>query len=830
MRALEAAQLLDGARHGRRRVAHVQLHDLVALALACIAHRQRNVHRLARRRLRCRNAQIAVLEARVAQPIAELIQRLGAQFHVIALPMRPPARQLVAVEDRDLPRVARHRDRQLAAGIVIAKQHVRDRVRAFFAGQPRVQNRRDVRRDPRDRLRTPADQHHHDRRAGFGHRFHELLLHARQPEFGAVACFAAGAVVRQARFFAHNQDRHIRLPRRLDRFREALGRFAQHRLDARRIPHLRLRPQLGADAVQHADHFHKVGDHFQPVRTRQPQRIIVIRFEQALDVRRVRVVPDHVAHRVRVGADHRHRRDLLVQRQQAVLVLQQHDRFARDLPRQRALIGGIEHLRRAFDFHERILEQAQLELDAQHAADHLVQQRHIDRAPLHFADQRVAVAVRARQFDVDARLDRRACGIFLAGRHAVIGCQLIHREIVGHHQPVEAPFLAQNAGQQRTVRAARHAVQFVVAVHNRGESGGFDRRFERAQVDLAHLARGDVRRGPVHAALAHAVAHEVLARRHDALAPVVALKPLHVGRSHPRDEVRIFAQRLLDASPAWIARDVEHGGQRVMRAHGPHLRLDHRGHFFHEFGIPRARHADRLRKARRAQRHIAAAAFLVHHRRNAQPRVVDQPLLDRVRQSGAVRRAQVARPANTRNLADAMRHQPSGFPLREGQAVQKLEYPCAAQLSHLFFERHLRQQIADALLGGPGRIFIKWLLGCCLRHRRNLISGSCQKIPESPDIRLPEAAARFSSGNAVPRSFPRAPLPQYAESGRAASIRLTSAHPPSYRAALSPAPQCKSAPAAAPKASARTESREYSSNTAPDIPRSPAAAVGSWAT
>ena len=46
----------------------------------------------------------------------------------------------------------------------------------------------------------------------------------------------------------------------------------------------------------------------------------------------------------------------------------------------------------------------------------------------------------------------------------------------------------------------------------------------------------------------------------------VALKAAHGGDAHRGDEVRIFAERLFDASPARIARDVDDGRQRLMRA------------------------------------------------------------------------------------------------------------------------------------------------------------------------------------------------------------------------------------------------------------------------
>ena len=62
---------------------------------------------------------------------------------------------------------------------------------------------------------------------------------------------------------------------------------------------------------------------------------------------------------------------------------------------------------------------------------------------------------------------------------------------------------------------------------------------------------------------------EVLERRDDARLVVerrVALKAAHGGDAHARDEIRIFAERLFDAAPSRIARDVDDRRQRLVRA------------------------------------------------------------------------------------------------------------------------------------------------------------------------------------------------------------------------------------------------------------------------
>ena len=68
-------------------------------------------------------------ERRVARAVAERVQRRHRRVDVVALPVRPPAGELVAVVRGDLSRRTRIGDRQLAAGVGRTGQHVGDRRR-----------------------------------------------------------------------------------------------------------------------------------------------------------------------------------------------------------------------------------------------------------------------------------------------------------------------------------------------------------------------------------------------------------------------------------------------------------------------------------------------------------------------------------------------------------------------------------------------------------------------------------------------------------------------------------------------------------------------------
>ena len=113
---------------------------------------------------------------------------------------------MVAVRQRELADVARHGDRQLAARVHDAGEHVGDRVRPGIARHPREQDRGAVLGRPRQRQRAAADDDEHDRRAGRDHGLEQLLLPAEEPEPGPIAELAGRRVVGQPRSLAEHDD------------------------------------------------------------------------------------------------------------------------------------------------------------------------------------------------------------------------------------------------------------------------------------------------------------------------------------------------------------------------------------------------------------------------------------------------------------------------------------------------------------------------------------------------------------------------------------------------------------------------------------------------
>jgi hypothetical protein len=126
--------------------------------------------------------------------------------------------------------------------------------------------------------------------------------------------------------------------------------------------------------------------------------------------------------------------------------------------------------------------------------------------------------------------------------------------VVGDDDALEPPLLAQDLGQQTGVGGRRKPVDLAVGVHHRARAALAHGHLERRQEHVAPDARAGGNRSVVAAGLGTRVPGEVLQRGDDA----DGFEAAHVGRAHHADEIRVLAERLLDASPAVIAHDVQH--------------------------------------------------------------------------------------------------------------------------------------------------------------------------------------------------------------------------------------------------------------------------------
>ena len=166
-------------------------------------------------------------EARVAQPVAERIQRRRGAVDVVALPVRAAAGDLVPVVDGDLPGRARIRDRQLPAGIRLADERLGDRGGALLAGKPREQHRRAPLVQDRA-CRTAGRRRARARPASLSRRPRRSAPPARR-EGRATTWSRLSPLVQslgEARLVAHHQHGDVRVAGERDRASEAVARVA----------------------------------------------------------------------------------------------------------------------------------------------------------------------------------------------------------------------------------------------------------------------------------------------------------------------------------------------------------------------------------------------------------------------------------------------------------------------------------------------------------------------------------------------------------------------------------------------------------------------------
>ena len=90
---------------------------------------------------------------------------------------------------------------------------------------------------------------------------------------------------------------------------------------------------------------------------------------------------------------------------------------------------------------------------------------------------------------------------------------------------------------------------------------------KRLEVKIAQQNFGNVRRIVVTSALGCAIAGKMLrAGQNACVAPACALEATHLRARHRRTQIRIFPRAFHNASPAGIARDIQHGRKSPLNA------------------------------------------------------------------------------------------------------------------------------------------------------------------------------------------------------------------------------------------------------------------------
>ncbi len=611
-----------------------------------------------------------------------------------------------------MPDRARQADGELAARGRVAEQHVGDRQPGFLAERPALDERgRGGDIDERERPR--AEDEHDDRDAERAQGLEQCGLAADQREVRAVDAelrvprFACGVLV-----VADAQHDRVRAGDGRDRLGDQtpvfggiggggflegdaligdLFGFGRRDACAERIGD-RCRAELGAQAFEHAD----------------------------LAARGARVAAEE--HRVGERTDDREpARARAVKRQHAV-VLEQDDRALGRASGERARIGRVGDRDRARGVAWRLLEQSREKLDAQHARDRAVDRPYRHATGADRGDQRRIIGEVGR-LDIDPRHQRAGRRVGRVGSDVLRVDELADTVVIAHDEALKADLLAQHLGQQPVARVVGHAADLVVRCHDAHRVAAPDHARERADVDIAQRALGQVDRPGVAAALGLAVPGEMLERRAHAVGAErqrIALEAAHRREPDLAVQIRVLAEGLVGAAPARLAHHVEHRGEHDADAARTRLARGNREGLAHEFGIPGARERRRRGKGRAVAAVDAVRRLLLDEHGDAQSRAMSRVRLDGVgeRDEFGDRLGRRARRrggdviAQVRDVADAVRERARRRLGHEAVRVidhahcVQLRQPQTAELRDLLFERHAPEQVGDALPDWRGGIAV----------------------------------------------------------------------------------------------------------------------------
>ena len=322
--------------------------------------------------------------------------------------------------------------------------------------------------------------------------------------------------------------------------------------------------------------------------------------------------------------------------------------------------------------------------------------------------------------------------------------QLFDAVIVADDGALVAPLAAQHGPEQPRIGVRGNAVDLVVGRHQGTHIRAAHRLFERRKEVFAQRAFGNLRRPDIGAAFGLSVPGKVLERgEHLSVGERkrIALIALDRGNTHLADQIRVFAERLLDATPARIARDVDDRRQDHAHAARTDLASDDAVDLPDQIGVPGAGERDRLRKVRGILGGIAVQAFLMEEHRNAKTRIVDGPALDGIHEvdrflytaqrgnAGRDRPLAIRRP---RELADAVGKFRPGLGFVELQiAVENrgLVDPDAEHLGHFLLQRHALEQIFDARGDRSRSVLVN--RRCCVRGLARCTAGLRRRTPNT---------------------------------------------------------------------------------------------------
>jgi hypothetical protein len=185
----------------------------------------------------------------------------------------------------------------------------------------------------------------------------------------------------------------------------------------------------------------------------------------------------------------------------------------------------------------------------------------------------------------------------------------------------------------------------------------------------------------------------------------ITLEALNCGDTHTRYQVRIFAIRFLDAAPARLTCDVDHGCQCLVCPSRTGLFSGHLKESADEVGVKGCAETDGLRETRGVNGGLTVQAFFMKYDRNTQPAVFHKEFLNIVGQfshlSGILTLSGVAGPAN---LTQAVVTVPEMFFGLFKVKVTFVIYQCLGlilpyteHLGDFLLKRHLGKKVFDSL-------------------------------------------------------------------------------------------------------------------------------------
>src|SRR6202034_1085298 len=162
---LKSLQLADGARRASGLLMNVELYDLVSSAAAGVGHIHGNIQAGSYFRLCLAQLQIVERKIRVAESVAEGVERSAQDVPVARLEFGSIFRIVsarVVVVERECSGTARPAHGKVSSGIGVAEENVGDAVAGLTARIPGFQNRWDVLGSPRNIEWTAVDQNEHN--------------------------------------------------------------------------------------------------------------------------------------------------------------------------------------------------------------------------------------------------------------------------------------------------------------------------------------------------------------------------------------------------------------------------------------------------------------------------------------------------------------------------------------------------------------------------------------------------------------------------------------------------------------------------------------------